>query len=466
MLTLEQRNELFLKNQNLVYSSVKTYFPFIYSNFQDREDYFQIGFMGLLKAINNFKPEKGFALSTYAVPMICGEIRRSLRDCKSLIHFTRKIKDIANKILYILNCSETQEEDKEITIINELENYDIDMQDKMAIYNYLTGVVQLDDAINEEEGTTTKKDNLVSKESVEDDVEYNMYNQYLLDGEPEDRQFIFKKYINGYTQMQIAEEVGLSQAQISRIFKHFRLKTINLFIKQEDYDTGLNLIWKHFHTYCIKQGVFCLEKLKNFCFKNGIIFSKIPETTLNNFIKNKENIIIMQNDVYSKKECNKLITKALMKIILSNTNPKNIKSSIKTTFIKADLNNKSLLDYLQQLSIIQINSLTDYASKLNEKYEYKQNYQIKINTDEFPKVAKSIKQKEVFVTKQEKITTVTITKIEEPQVIQENVKEIFEEKALQELQIPEIKSFNVNVLLDGVINILETFQANNKLLVI
>ena len=187
---------------------------------ENRDDLFQVGCMGLLKAIDNFDDSHGVRFSTYAVPMIIGEIRRYLRD-NSPIRISRSIKDIAYKTLRykeeFLKDNYREPTIKEISDYLEVEEIDVivameAIQEPISIYTpiYTNGSdeIFLIDQIKDEENSEDRKIlELTVREGMKklNKREKNIINQ---------------RYYEGKTQMEIASEIGISQAQVSRLEKN------------------------------------------------------------------------------------------------------------------------------------------------------------------------------------------------------------------------------------------------------
>lgn len=187
---------------------------------ENRDDLFQVGCMGLLKAIDNFDEVHGVRFSTYAVPMIIGEIRRYLRD-NSPIRISRSIKDIAYKTLRykeeFLKENYREPTIKEISDFLEVEEIDVivameAIQEPISIYTpiYTNGSdeIFLIDQIKDEENSEDRKIlELTVREGMKklNKREKNIINQ---------------RYYEGKTQMEIANEIGISQAQVSRLEKN------------------------------------------------------------------------------------------------------------------------------------------------------------------------------------------------------------------------------------------------------
>ena len=217
----EARDELVYGNFKLVLSVVKKF----NNRKENLDDIFQVGCLGLLKAIDNFDFSHGVRFSTYAVPMIIGEIRRYLRD-NSPIRISRSLKDIAYKALQFKEryINEFQKEPTIELIAKELEVEEIDVvvaleaiQEPVSIYTpiYNNGndEIYLIDQIGEDEDSEDKK---ILELTIEQGI------KKLNDREKE---IINKRYFLDKTQLEIAEEIGISQAQVSRLEKS-ALKTI------------------------------------------------------------------------------------------------------------------------------------------------------------------------------------------------------------------------------------------------
>ena len=211
----DAREELVHGNLKLVLSVVKKF----NNRKENLDDIFQVGCLGLLKAIDNFDFSHGVRFSTYAVPMIIGEIRRYLRD-NSPIRISRSLKDIAYKALQFKEkyINEHQQDPTIEIIAKELGEEEIDvvvaleaMQEPLSIYtpiyNNGSDEIYLIDQIGDDEDSENKK---VLQMTIE---------QGLTRLNPRERDIINKRYFLDKTQMEIAEEIGISQAQVSRLEK-------------------------------------------------------------------------------------------------------------------------------------------------------------------------------------------------------------------------------------------------------
>ena len=211
----EARDELVYGNLLLVLSVVKRF----NHRTDNLDDIFQVGCMGLLKAIDNFDFEHGVRFSTYAVPMIIGEIRRYLRD-NNLLRISRSLKDVAYKALrYKEEFQKTFFRDPTLEEMASEIGYDeVDvaialeaMQEPLSIYTpiYNNGMdeIYLIDQIMDDSESEDKK---VLELTIE---------RGLKRLSKREKRIINDRYYEGKTQMEIAEEIGISQAQVSRLEK-------------------------------------------------------------------------------------------------------------------------------------------------------------------------------------------------------------------------------------------------------
>ncbi len=215
------RDELVLGNLKLILSVIK---KFAHRG-ENLDDLFQVGCLGLLKAIDNFDMSHGVRFSTYAVPMIIGEIRRYLRD-NSSIRVSRSLKDIAYKALHFKEqfLREQHREPTAEEIAEELGVEPIDVivcleaiQDPISIYtpiyNNGSDEIFLIDQIKDDENSEERK---ILELTIKDGLKKLSKRE---------RNIINERYYLGKTQMEIAKEIGISQAQVSRLEKN-ALKTI------------------------------------------------------------------------------------------------------------------------------------------------------------------------------------------------------------------------------------------------
>ena len=222
-----EARETYIKgNLRLVLSVIKR---FSQSN-ENVDDLFQIGCIGLIKAIDNFDSSLDVKFSTYAVPMIVGEIRRFLRD-NNTIRVSRSLKDIAYKAIYAKE-SLMKKNLKEPTIMEISEEIGIPKEEIVYALDAIQNPMSLYEPVYTEGGDTLYvmdqiSDKKCSEENwVQDLVLGNAINR-LSDRE---RQIITLRFYEGKTQMEVAEEVGISQAQVSRLEKN-ALKSMRKYLE-------------------------------------------------------------------------------------------------------------------------------------------------------------------------------------------------------------------------------------------
>ena len=183
------------------------------------DDLFQVGCLGLVKAIDNFDPSYGVTLSTYACPLIIGEMKRYIRDNISL-RISRSVKDLAYKIMK-LREEKTMEDgkipsDKQIADILGVSEYDV----SNAI-NSLKEPVSMYEPIYNDGGDTIYLCDQISVPKEEYDKEIKLALEKAMEKlKVRELQILRDRFIIGKTQMEIANELGISQAQISRIEKN------------------------------------------------------------------------------------------------------------------------------------------------------------------------------------------------------------------------------------------------------
>lgn len=185
----------------------------------DYEDIFQIGSMGLVKAIKNFDDNYNVKFSTYAVPMIIGEIKRFLRD-DGIIKVSRNVKSLARKLRFDKEIL-IKELDREPTI-DELSNYSgIDKEDILVALESSASMQYLYDVIHQDDGAPIMLIDKISENAVEDKnlTERIALKEALRGLDTKSRQIIMLRYFKDKTQVEVARMLGISQVQVSRIEK-------------------------------------------------------------------------------------------------------------------------------------------------------------------------------------------------------------------------------------------------------
>ena len=210
------RAQLVEENTGLIWCVVKRF----YGRGTEAEDLFQIGSIGLLKAIDKFDLGYDVKFSTYAVPMIIGEIRRYLRDNNS-IRVSRSLRDIAYKTIYTRE-NYMRQHLKEPTIAEIADEIGIDKEMIVYAMDAIQSPVSLFEPVYSEGGDTLYvMDQISDKKNREENWVEDISLRDAMNrlGERE-RHIIDLRFYEGKTQMEVADEIGISQAQVSRLEKH------------------------------------------------------------------------------------------------------------------------------------------------------------------------------------------------------------------------------------------------------
>jgi len=182
-------------------------------------DLFQVGCIGLIKAIDNFNLELDVKFSTYAVPMIIGEVRRHLRDNNS-IRISRSMRDLAYRALQVKEAISASE-GREPGISEIAEKLSESERDVGAAMEAIVAPVSLYDSVyNDGEDSTYVIDKLTGEDDANEAwVESISLRDALKKLNEREMGIIAKRFYSGKTQMEIADEIGISQAQVSRLEK-------------------------------------------------------------------------------------------------------------------------------------------------------------------------------------------------------------------------------------------------------
>ncbi len=212
-----EARELYIKgNLRLVLSVIKRFG----SSNENADDLFQIGCIGLIKAIDNFDSTLNVKFSTYAVPMIIGEIRRYLRDNNS-IRVSRSLRDTAYKAIYAKE-NYVKKNLKEPTINEIASEIGISKEDIVYAMDAIQTPVSLYDPVYTEGGDTLYVMDQISdrKNKEENWVESISLNEAIQRLGERERMIIEMRFYEGKTQMEVANEIHISQAQVSRLEKN------------------------------------------------------------------------------------------------------------------------------------------------------------------------------------------------------------------------------------------------------
>ena len=206
----EAKEEYIKGNLRLVLSVIRRFG----ASGENPDDLFQIGCIGLIKAINNFNTELEVKFSTYAVPMIIGEIRRYMRDNNS-IRVSRSLRDTAYKAIYAKE-NYMKKNQKEPTVQEIAEEIGISKEDIV----FALDAIQVPMSLHQLSDQTNKEEKWIEDLSLEEAMKHL--------GERE-RYIIKLRFFQGKTQMEVADEIQISQAQVSRLEKN-ALKTMRQYL--------------------------------------------------------------------------------------------------------------------------------------------------------------------------------------------------------------------------------------------
>ena len=183
------------------------------------DDLFQVGCIGLIKAIRNFDPDKCVRFSTYGVPMIAGEVRRYLRD-NSAIRVSRSIRDVAYRVL---QCKEamTAKLGQEPSLDQISRELDIPMKEVSQALDAVCSPVSLYDHVySGDEDPLTIMDQVRDTKNTEGSwMEHITLRNAFRHLSPREQELLCLRFYDGKTQMQVASVMGISQAQVSRLEK-------------------------------------------------------------------------------------------------------------------------------------------------------------------------------------------------------------------------------------------------------
>lgn len=231
VLSNEEMIELFKKvsegdkfaHDDLVNGNLKLVLSILrkYTNRCDNlDDLFQVGCIGLIKAIDNFDISFDVKFSTYAVPMILGEVKRYLRD-NSSIRVARSIKDIAYRAFQVKE-ELTNEFNREPNNMEIAKKLGINEYEVTLAFDSVKDIISISEPIYNDGGDTIYLiDQIEDKKSTMKEINEKVaLNDAINNLKDKEKYIIMERYIYGKTQMELADEIGISQAQISRIEKN------------------------------------------------------------------------------------------------------------------------------------------------------------------------------------------------------------------------------------------------------
>ena len=209
------RDELINGNLRLVLSVVQRFA----NRGEGMDDLFQVGVIGLIKAIDNFNTDLNVRFSTYAVPMIIGEIRRFLRD-NNPIRVSRSLRDTAYKAMQVKEML-TNKYNKEPTVDEIAKELDMKKADVVIALEAIVDPVSLYEPVYNDGGDTIfVMDQVGDSSSDKDWIDEISIKDEIKKLDPRERNIMYLRFMQGKTQMEVAKEVGISQAQVSRLEKN------------------------------------------------------------------------------------------------------------------------------------------------------------------------------------------------------------------------------------------------------
>lgn len=225
----EEARETYIKgNLRLVLSVIRRF----ESSSENADDLFQIGCVGLMKAVDHFDPSRMVKFSTYAVPMIIGEIRRYLRD-NSSIRVSRSLRDTAYKAIYARE-GYIRQHMKEPTVQEIADEIGIAKEDVVFAMDAIQSPMSLQEPVYSDGGDTLYVMDQVSDKKNKED---NWVEELSLEAAMErlnerERRIIRLRFFEGRTQMEVADQIRISQAQVSRLEKN-ALRTMRKYLLGE-----------------------------------------------------------------------------------------------------------------------------------------------------------------------------------------------------------------------------------------
>lgn len=211
---MKARDDLISGNLRLVLSVIQRFI----NRGENLDDLFQVGCIGLIKSIDNFDVEQGVRFSTYAVPMIIGEIRRYLRDNNS-VRVSRSMRDTA---YHAMQAKErlVNELQRDPTIEEIAKELDLPKETVVLAMESIVEPVSLYEPVYSDGGDTIYVMDQIGDQNSDDSwVDEILLRQSIKDLNPREKKILRLRFMEGKTQMEVAKEIGISQAQVSRLEK-------------------------------------------------------------------------------------------------------------------------------------------------------------------------------------------------------------------------------------------------------
>ena len=212
---MEARNTFINGNLRLVLSVIQRF----YRKSESADDLFQVGCVGLIKAIDNFDITQNVQFSTYAVPMIVGEVKRYLRDNNS-IRVSRSIRDLAYKVIQYKE-KYIKEHGKEPSVEEIAKELEVEKEDVAFSLDAIQDPISLQEPIyNDGAENIFIMDQVSDKKNTDEQwAEKMTMIQAMRKLNDKEKMIVTKRFFDGRTQMEVADEIGISQAQVSRLEK-------------------------------------------------------------------------------------------------------------------------------------------------------------------------------------------------------------------------------------------------------
>ncbi len=187
---------------------------------ENADDLFQVGCVGLIKAIDNFDVTQNVRFSTYGVPMIIGEIRRYLRD-NSAIRVSRSMRDTAYRVLQAREKLQ-REQQREPTVEQIAQELDLPREEVVFAMDAVVDPVSLSEPVYSDSGdAVTVMDQVRDVKNTDEDwLERIALKEAMARLTPRERRILALRFSDGRTQMEVSDEIGISQAQVSRLEKN------------------------------------------------------------------------------------------------------------------------------------------------------------------------------------------------------------------------------------------------------
>lgn len=231
ILSREEKEELLIKikagdeeaRQAFIYGNLRLVLSVIqrfYGRGESADDLFQVGCVGLIKAIDNFDLSQNVQFSTYAVPMIVGEIKRYLRDNNS-IRVSRSIRDLAYKVIQYKERY-LKENNREPTVEEIAKELQVEKEDIVFSLDAIQDPLSLQEPVYNDGSESIYIMDQVKDSKNTDELwaEKMTIMQVMKKLNEKEKEIITRRFFDGKTQMEVADEIGISQAQVSRLEKN------------------------------------------------------------------------------------------------------------------------------------------------------------------------------------------------------------------------------------------------------